>query len=190
MIDPKVELERARELFHVLMSRRGEADSFRWLVDRYEKKLLYFIRRIVDNSDRALDVLQEVWLTVFRQIAVLKTPEAFRVWVYRIAHDKAIDQVRGDRRYRDLAGLSFDDASCDTSDDSCEGTRLEDAEWIHQLLHELTPAHREVLTLRFLEEMSLEEISTVLGCSVGTVKSRLHNARRRIQKRILEDKHV
>jgi RNA polymerase sigma-70 factor (ECF subfamily) len=85
MDDPRDELERTRELLHVVMVQRGEPDAFRWLVDRYEQRLLYFIRRILDDTDGALDVLQEVWMTVFRRIAALKAAEAFRVWLYRIA---------------------------------------------------------------------------------------------------------
>ncbi len=74
MDDPREELERTRELLYVLMAERGEPEAFRWLVDRYEKRLLYFIRRSVDDTDRAIDVLQEVWMTVFRRIAALRHP--------------------------------------------------------------------------------------------------------------------
>jgi RNA polymerase sigma-70 factor, ECF subfamily len=93
MTDPRDELERARELLHVITARRGETDSFRWLVDRYERKLLFFIRRILDDDDRALDALQEVWLTVFHRIAALKTPEAFRVWLHLIDLDRRLTEL-------------------------------------------------------------------------------------------------
>src|SRR5580700_6409446 len=106
MDDPRDELDRTRELLHVVMAQQGEPDAFRWLVDRYEQRLLYFIRRTVDDPDRALDVLQEVWMTVFRRIAALRAPGAFRVWLYRIARDKAIDEIRGDRRRIDSVGES------------------------------------------------------------------------------------
>jgi RNA polymerase sigma-70 factor (ECF subfamily) len=70
----------------------------------YERRLLYFVRRFVDDPDRALDVLQEIWVTVFRRIGTLKAPQAFRVWLYRIARDKAIDHLRGRSRELDLRG--------------------------------------------------------------------------------------
>lgn len=190
MDDPRDELERTRELLHVIMAQQGEPDAFRWLVDRYERRLLYFIRRTVDDPDRALDVLQEVWLTVFRRIAALRAPEAFRVWLYRIARDKAVDQLRGDRRRKDAAGESIDESTVHVSD-HCEWIEcVEKAELIHKLLESLTPAHREIVTLRFLEQMALDDIAAVVGCSIGTVKSRLHYALRKLQERIEENKYV
>jgi RNA polymerase sigma-70 factor (ECF subfamily) len=190
MDDPRDELERTRELLHVVMAQRGEPDAFRWLVDRYEQRLLYFIRRIVDDADRALDVLQEVWITVFRRMKALKAPEAFRVWLYRIARDKAIDHLRGDRRHKDAVGESIDDSTVEASDNSEGLERIENVELIHRLLEKLTPAHREIVTLRFLEQMALDDIAAVVGCSIGTVKSRLHYALKRLQEGIEERKHV
>ncbi len=190
MDDPRDELERTRELLHVVMAQRGEADAFRWLVDRYEQRLLYFIRRSVADADRALDVLQEVWITVFRRIATLRTPEAFRVWLYRIARDKTIDQLRGDRRHKETHGESIDEATVDTAENSEGIERIENVKLIHRLLNRLTPAHREIVTLRFLEQMALDDIAAVVGCSIGTVKSRLHYAMRRLQEGIEEQNHV
>jgi RNA polymerase sigma-70 factor, ECF subfamily len=190
MDDTRDELERTRELLHVIMAQQGEPEAFRWLVDRYEQRLLYFIRRIVDDGDRALDVLQEVWMRVFRRISTLRTPEAFRVWLYRVARDKAIDQIRGDRRHKDAVGESIDDSTVAASDNSEGLERIENVELIHRLLERLTPAHREIVTLRFLEQMALDDIAAVVGCSIGTVKSRLHYALRRLQAGIEEENHV
>jgi RNA polymerase sigma-70 factor, ECF subfamily len=189
MDDPRDELERTRELLHVVMAQQREPDAFRWLVDRYEQRLLYFIRRIVDDPDRSLDVLQEVWMTVFRTIGSLRAPEAFRVWLYRIAHDKAINQYRGDRRRKDVGGKSFDDSTFDASACSAAIERVGNADLIHGLLGRLTPEHRKIVTLRFLEQMAIADIAAVVGCSVGTVKSRLYYALRRLQAGIEEDKH-
>jgi len=189
MDESRDELERTRELLYVVMAQRGEPEAFRWLVDRYEQRLLYFIRRSVADTDRALDVLQEVWMTVFRRVATLRAPEAFRVWLYRVARDKAIDHLRGDRRRKPAVAESIDEATVEapTSTEALE--RIENAELIHRLLDDLTPAHREIVTLRFLEQMTLEDIADVVGCALGTVKSRLHYALRRLQAGIEEQKH-
>jgi RNA polymerase sigma-70 factor, ECF subfamily len=190
MDDTRDELERTRELLHVIMAQQGEPEAFRWLVDRYEQRLLYFIRRSVADTDRALDVLQEVWITVFRRIAALRAPEAFRVWLYRIARDRTIDHVRGDRRHKETAAESMDEAAAEAPDNWEGIERVENAELIHRLLDKLTPAHREIVTLRFLEQMALDDIAAVVGCPTGTVKSRLHYALRRLQDGIEEEKHV
>ncbi len=188
MDNPHDELERTRELIHVMMAQRGEPDAFRWLVDRYEKRLLYFIRRSVDDADRALDVLQEVWMTVFRRLSALRSPEAFRVWLYGIARHKAIDQMRGDRRHADSLGESIDESTVEAPEQSEGIVRIENVELIHRLLGRLSPAQREIVTLRFLEQMSLDDIAAVVGCPVGTVKSRLYYALGRLQEGI-EAKH-
>ena len=69
-------------------------------------------------------------------------------------------------------------------------SRIENAELIHRLLEKLSPAHREIVTLRFLEQMALDDIAAVVGCSIGTVKSRLHYALRRLQEGVEEQNHV
>ena len=187
MDDPRDELERTRELLHVVMAQQGEPDAFRWLVDRYEQRLLYFIRRIVDDPDRALDVLQDVWMTVFRRIGGLRAPEAFRVWLYRIAHDKAIDQNRGDRRHKDAIGESIDDSTVDASDDSAWIERIENAESDPSAAGQTdarTPRNRDPAVS--WSKWRLPTLPPSSDCSIGTVKSRLHYALRRLQAGIEE----
>src|SRR6476659_8260300 len=87
-------LQKIHERLIVLCAQQGNRDAFSRLVDLYDRRLLYFIRRILGESDCALDVLQSVWLIVHRKLGKLKAPDAFRVWVYRIAHDQAISELR------------------------------------------------------------------------------------------------
>ena len=87
------DLERLHELLLVREAQQGQVEAFRTLVDAYEQRLLYFIRRILGEEDRSLDVLQEVWLTAIKRLSSLQSAEAFRVWIYRIARDKAVDAV-------------------------------------------------------------------------------------------------
>src|SRR5262245_1011408 len=88
------DLQPLRERLTVLCAQQGDREAFSRLVDWYDRRLLYFIRRILGDTDGALDVLQSVWLDVFRQLARLNVPDAFRVWLYRIAHDRAITELR------------------------------------------------------------------------------------------------
>src|SRR5687768_5473884 len=82
----------------VLRARDGVTAAFRVLIDRYDRRLLYYVLRFLHDADRALDVLQDVWLTAFRKLAALRAPEAFRVWLYQIAHDRVVDHLRKQRR--------------------------------------------------------------------------------------------
>ena len=185
-MNPAEELERIGEQILVLKAQRGSAEAFRALVDRYERPLLYFIRRIVGSRDHALDALQDVWLTVFRRMRGLRSPAAFRVWLYKIARDKAVDLVRHQYRQEELHEEARELHSGNHVVEDDEQALLENAELVHRALQAVSLKHREVLTLRFLEDLSLEEIAQILGCQLGTVKSRLHYAKQALRGRVKE----
>ena len=74
----------------VSRAQRGDSAAFRFLVKAYDMRLTYFVRRFVFDEHRVADLLQEVWLDVFRGLSRLKSHAAFRCWIYQIAHDKAV----------------------------------------------------------------------------------------------------
>jgi RNA polymerase sigma-70 factor (ECF subfamily) len=120
----------------------------------------------------AEDAAQDVWLAVFRAVTRLADVGAFRAWLYRIARDRAARQLRGPR----LPSQHFDEL--DPADEQAEEASFgeEDVEQVHAALDALSPEHREALVLRYIEDMAYEEIARVVGCQVGTVRSRLHYA--------------
>lgn len=175
-------LPQIHERLMVLCAQQGDRAVFSRLVDRYDRRLLYFIRRILGDTDGALDVLQSVWLMVYRKLHKLQSPDAFRVWLYRIAHDQAITELRRKlKRPMPVDDVEILQAVDDESDDFAA---FDNAEMVHKALHDLSVDHRRVLTLRFLEEMSIEEIAQVVGQNPGTVKSRLHYAKHALRRRI------
>ena len=176
----------SEERLTVLLAQQGDAEALRALVEIYDRRLLYFIRRILGDTEDAFDVVQAVWLTVHRKLRKLKSPEAFRVWVYRIAHDQAVSLLRKKTR-QEIAVDGLQEIS--TPDHSVDETTFENAEWVHAALDALSVDHRRVLTLRFLEDMSIEQIADVLACQPGTVKSRLHYAKAALRRRIEELQH-
>ena len=149
----------------------GDGSAAERLVARYQPPLRYFLIRLLGPGESPDDMLQEVWLSVFRQIRRLKTRESFSVWLYRIARNRAYDSLRRRRRFEALP-----DDRTESRDGDDEFT-AEDAAAVHQGLDALSHEHREVLLLRFLEEMSYEDIAAVTGCTLGTVKSRIHYAK-------------
>lgn len=180
-------LAQAEERLQVLRAQQGDRAAFAQLVELYDRKLLYFVRRILGDADGALDVLQSVWLLVFRQLGRLTAPQAFRVWLYRLAHNQAVTHLRRTARREsplDESGEDPPQAAADAGDE-----RFENAELVHAALAALSDRHRRVLTLYFLEEMSVDEIAAVVGASAGTVKSRLFYARRALRQRIEELLH-
>lgn len=169
----------------VLRAQKGDRAAFSQLVDAYDRRLLYFVRRILGEHDTAFDVLQVVWLTVHRRLRGLKSANAFRVWVYRIAHDKAVSELRKKTR-RPLLVEEIEIGGGAKVDQSDAEAVFDNAELVHIGLQRLSVDHRRILTLRFLEDMKVKEIAEVLGCSDGTVKSRLHHARRALRRQIEE----
>lgn len=186
-MDPKRELQRIQEQLWVLQAQQRDQEAFRSLVDLYGRRLLYYVRRLLAGDDCAVDAVQEVWLTVFRRIGSLQAPEAFRVWLYKIAHDQAVSVLRRQRRAQEV---HQDFAEQNEATDPCdEMGLLEQAELVHLALDQISPLHRDVLTLRFLEDLSLEEIAKVVGCTLGTAKSRLHYGRHALRQKIEEMSH-
>jgi len=156
-----------------LRCQSGERDAFEDLIAVMERPLLYYAASLTGNQDAALDVLQEVWLKVVRGIRKLKDPGSLRPWLYSITHGAAVDRIRRDYAREKVEGVQLDDF-----DQAAEPSFAnEDAAAIHQALAQIGVKHREVLVLHFLQDLSIDEIASVVGCSPGTVKSRLHYAK-------------
>jgi len=157
-----------------LRCQSGEPGAFEDLIAVMERPLLYYAASLMGNADSGLDVLQDVWIKVFRGIRKLNDPGALRSWVYSIAHGIAVDRIRKNysREQAEKVQLEeFQEAEEPSFAD-------EDAAAIHRALSEIGVKHREVLILHFLEDLSVAEIAEVVGCSEGTVKSRMHYAKR------------
>jgi RNA polymerase sigma-70 factor (ECF subfamily) len=179
--------DRAREQFLVRQFQRGNAEAFLKLVQAFERRLLYFLRRFERDPERSLDALQEVWLTAWKMRGSLRSPDAFRPWVYRIAHGKVIEAIRVETRRRRTERHKQVDSAGVVRHPSAA---IESAELVHYALSRISPEHREVLTLRFIEEMTIQEIAMVIGCPEGTVKSRLHYANQEVRFVIEEQQHA
>jgi len=178
--------KRLYEQVLVLRCQTGDELAFAELLDRYGSRLRYYLQKSFGRIDGAEDAYQDVWLRAFRRIRGLKDPAAFVTWLYRIAQNC----VRQELRRRRLPVCRIDEAG------ELAAPALDDVPWtpedgarIHAALDGLALEHREVLMLRFLEGLSYEQIATVSGCGVGTVKSRLYYAKRALR-RVLEEEPI
>jgi RNA polymerase sigma-70 factor (ECF subfamily) len=153
----------------------GDDAAFREIVDAYGPRLRYYLRKLLGASADVEDVLQDVWFDVVRGVPRLVDPGAFPAWLYRIARGRAFRQLRGRRPTSRL--IEEIDVQAEDGDEFS----AEDAGRVHAALDGLGPEQREVLVLRFLEEMSYESIAEVVGCPVGTVRSRIHYAKRALR---------
>ena len=174
MTDVDEERRRLAERALVVRAQAGDRAAFHALVEHYQRRLTYFVHRLIGDAEQSRDLLQEIWIEVFRRLAGLESTAAFRVWLYRIAHRRAVKHLRRkgvEARAQAVIADTIDELVVD------EHALLENSELVHHALEQLTLDHREVLTLRFLEDLSIHEIAEVVGCNEGTAKSRLHYAK-------------
>jgi RNA polymerase sigma-70 factor, ECF subfamily len=169
----------------VLRCQRRDSQAASELTSRFERPLLYYLRRLVNSEADAWDIYQETWLTVFRNLNALVDARAFPAFLYRVAHNHAMEHLRK-RHLIEKALATTDNNTVSTPD--IEFT-AEDAGVIHVALGKLSVAHREALTLFFLQDLSISEISIVLEVPVGTVKSRLHHAKRSLRELLVKGTH-
>ena len=155
----------------------GERAAFEELFEMYQPRLKYYVRRLDSGSSNIDDILQDIWLTVFKKIHKLKDAEIFAVWLYRIARNKVYDGFRRKDRFLtlpqedELPGPSGAEPVFDAND----------TEELHRAMNKVKPHHREVLTLCFIEQMSYQSIADVVGCSIGTVRSRIFYAKQSLR---------
>jgi RNA polymerase sigma-70 factor (ECF subfamily) len=165
----------------VLRCQSGEPGAFEDLIAVMERPLLYYAMSLTGSEDSALDILQDVWLRVLRGIRKLKDPGALRPWLYSITHGVAVDRMR-----REYARDRAESVQLENFQEVEEPTFAEeDAAAIHLALSQIGIKHREALVLHFLQDLSIAQIAKVVGCSEGTVKSRIHYAKQAM-KQILE----
>ncbi len=171
---------RLRESLLVLRCQTGDESAFSDLYDQYGPRSLHYLEGLL-GREAAADVHQEVWLTVFRRISELTSPGAFRTWLYRTTRHRAIDALRQRKRESELlTDVKGDEAELlqDPRDFPLEE---ENRRILETGLAYLDPTHREVLILRYWEDLSYADIALVAGCSLGTIRSRLHHAKRKLR---------
>jgi RNA polymerase sigma-70 factor, ECF subfamily len=160
-----------RETRLVLLAQSGDRAALEELFESVEPPLLRFIRGSVGERALAEDVLQEVFILIYRKLYWLREPELFRPWAYRIAGREVVRQLKRERRWAERAG---DEAELESlAAETREEFRPDLTGRLPELLSKVSPASRMVLVLHYLEEMPLQEVADVLGLPLGTAKSRL-----------------
>src|SRR5918994_3011429 len=165
----------------------GEERAFQELVERYQTRLLNFIYRTIGDRDRAEDLVQEVFIRVYRHLHRFDRSKKFSTWAYTIASNLAKNELRNRSRnplvlFQTMKGnwededrpLQFEDATS-RPDDLYRKRHLR--ELVDEATAKLPEHHRQVFVLRELEGKSYEEIAEITDCNLGTVKSRLNRAR-------------
>jgi RNA polymerase sigma-70 factor, ECF subfamily len=166
---------KAWEEWLALRCQSGDPASFEDLIAVMERPLRYYVLKLTRREDVVSDILQEVWMRALRGVRSLKDPGSLRAWLYSIVHGIAVDYIR-----RDLAREQAEKKHYQNFDESFEDPLSDDddANLIHSALDQLEPRQREVLILHFLEDFSVSQIARIVDCPEGTVKSRIHHAKK------------
>ncbi len=160
----------------VLRCQDGDVKALDLLVDHCQKLFWSHALHLTQDKDAAWEVTQEAWLAIIRSIARLEDPALFRPWAYKIITFKAADWIKRRRTDRDAIKASLDaDPPAQPAADNIDAA---------DILLNLPEKHRSILTLRYLEEMDVDEIKSALNIPAGTVKSRLFHARNALRNRL------
>lgn len=173
----------------VAWARDGRERAYRELIRRYERPVFSLIYRMVRDRERAEDLTQETFVKVLNALASYRPEYKFSSWIFKIANNAAIDQLRR----KELDTLSLDGAPDALTAERQEGTALRIADvgespldeltarelggQIEEAIAQLRPDYRSCILLRHVEGYTYEEIAEILGLPLGTVKTYIHRAR-------------
>ncbi|WP_347861690.1 RNA polymerase sigma factor SigW [Salimicrobium sp. PL1-032A] len=172
--------------------KKGNTQAFEDVVSFYQNKVYFICFRMVGNKQEAEDLAQEAFIRAFTNLESFDERRKFSTWLYRIATNLTIDRIRKkkpdyyiDAEIKGTEGLDMHDQLA--TDEALPEEQVENLElrgYIQTEITALPPKYRSVIVLRFLEELSLQEISEVLDMPVGTVKTRIHRGREILRKKL------
>ncbi len=173
--------------------KKGDQEAYRILVQRYQGRVFALALSMLHDKQDALDVSQEAFIKVHRYLGNFQGSASFYTWLYRITYNLCIDQLRRGGR---MQTVDYDDRiqresatdpgnlkpTLTGGNPSRELRRKELAEKIQEAIDELPPYHKGVIVMREIEGMSYKEMAEVMQVSKGTIMSRLHHARQKLQR--------
>jgi RNA polymerase sigma-70 factor (ECF subfamily) len=163
----------------VIRCQQGEKEALELIVELWQKPLLVFALRYLDQETEAWDMVQETWISVIKGLNRLQNPSLFVSWLFHILTNKCIDRIR--RKQQELRQLEHTSIKSESSEISNE------SESLSQAIQRLSDEHKTIIILRFGQGLQVGQIAAILNIAEGTVKSRLHRALARLRE-ILGDK--
>ena len=170
-----------REHLPIREARAGDPEAWDIILRRYQLPLYSYVMQLVRDEPASADITQEVFISALRNIGGLRDDDRLGSWLFGISHQKCIQHWRRSNRAR-----TFQEQASESSEEVAESPldlliREEEEAEIMKLLEQIPLAQRSVLLLHVLEDFSLEEISRIIESPLGTVKSRLHYAKRALR---------
>ncbi len=165
----------------IARARRGDADAFEQLVEAYREPVFRLALRMCGNAADAEEAAQEAFIAAWRGLPNFRGESKFSTWLYQLASHAAIDLLRREKRQIAAEDITEVNAPDNAPDPQQRVEQSEQRQAVRDAIWQLTPEYRQIVVLRFLQELSYEEIGTALKLPVGTVKSRLNRARSQLK---------
>jgi RNA polymerase sigma-70 factor, ECF subfamily len=195
MTTQAIALEKIRNLTDgelIVNAISGREDGFEELVRRYQRPITNYVYRMLNNYDASLDVTQEVFIKVYNSLARYSSDYKFSTWLYRIAHNAAIDYMRRNSVNQTSIEAENADGTYQIQIESPNPTpeqERERSEWrteIEAVVRCLPAVYRELILLRHSQDLSYDEIAEITNLPLGTVKNRLFRAREMMREIFVE----
>lgn len=165
----------------IARARRGDADAFEQLVAAYRDQVFRLALRMCGSEADADEVAQEAFLSAWKALPNFRGESQFSTWLYQLTTHAAIDLMRREKRQIAAADITEVSAADPAPSPQQQAEQSEQREIVRDAILQLAPEQREVVVLRFMEELSYEEIGAVLKLPSGTVKSRLNRAKAQLK---------
>ncbi|WP_064505468.1 RNA polymerase sigma factor [Defluviitalea phaphyphila] len=184
------------EISLIKKAKKGDILAFEELILRYEAKIYNIAYRMLSNEEDAKDVSQEIFIKVFKKLKKFRGDSNFSTWLYRIATNACIDELRK-RKGKEIYSV---DEKIETKEGSIIKEYVDDKQNVEELIinkekaysiqlaiNKLSEEHKKAIILRDLQGLEYNEISKILECSLGTVKSKISRARRKLKELLINE---
>ena len=178
------------ELLLISRARGGDREAFGALVEQYRDNVYRLAYRMCGNAYDADEAAQEAFVAAWRALPNFRGDAKFSTWLYRLTTNAAIDVMRREKRHQTVGDGEMVDVADDADSPQETVERTEQQEAVQKALSTLSEEYREVLLLRYMEELDYAEIAEVLQLPSGTVKSRINRAKAALKAALLKSGNI
>jgi RNA polymerase sigma-70 factor (ECF subfamily) len=183
-------MKNEHDLLCIQRAKAGDIQAFSAIVSNYQKMVFSIVLKIVENREDAEDITQEIFIKVFKSLNQFKEESGFSTWLYRIAYNTTLSELRKKKLYF----TSIEDNLLSVNEVFIENIEDEETEiklqYLDKALKKLLPDEIFLVTLYYLDEQSIENISRISNLSVSNVKVKLHRIRKKLSleiNRLMQD---